>query len=227
VKTTRRAQVMQAAARLFGTTSRASSAPINPATIRRILWVRLDHIGDVTMSLPSLQALREAFPTHTSTPGASGLARRFLLTQPVQSSTYSLRHATHSHNVAVAPDFFAPYSSSSVCATRITTSRLITWRRHCAASGLVNWNTNPLGAQIVFSTKRLAHPTFFPDDTRCSVADKPRHAVEINCALLKPLRVLDCPSFRFPVTEARRERVQNVLQETRHWVKICGSAPLL
>lgn len=29
---------------------------------RRILWIRLDHIGDVTMSLPALHALRQRFP---------------------------------------------------------------------------------------------------------------------------------------------------------------------
>jgi len=40
----------------------AEHAPIPLENIRRILWIRLDHIGDVTMSLPALHALRLKFP---------------------------------------------------------------------------------------------------------------------------------------------------------------------
>ena len=33
-----------------------SGAPLQVQSIQRILWIRLDHIGDVTMSLPALHA---------------------------------------------------------------------------------------------------------------------------------------------------------------------------
>ncbi len=55
---------MQTVARVFGVFFRASkNTEIEPQHIRKIAWIRLDHIGDVVMSLPSLQLLREQFPT--------------------------------------------------------------------------------------------------------------------------------------------------------------------
>lgn len=39
-----------------------SGTPLPLQNIGRILWIRLDHIGDVTMSLPALHALRLQFP---------------------------------------------------------------------------------------------------------------------------------------------------------------------
>ncbi|MFA5160445.1 MAG: hypothetical protein WC484_08095 [Candidatus Omnitrophota bacterium] len=39
--------------------------PLNPAAVRRILVIRLDHIGDVVMSRPVIRALYKKFP-HTA-----------------------------------------------------------------------------------------------------------------------------------------------------------------
>lgn len=36
--------------------------PVNPSAIRKILWIRLDHIGDVLMSAYALASLRQSFP---------------------------------------------------------------------------------------------------------------------------------------------------------------------
>jgi ADP-heptose:LPS heptosyltransferase len=53
--------VARGAGHLFG--DRADSPrEIEPHHIRNILWVRLDHIGDVVMSLPALHALRQRYP---------------------------------------------------------------------------------------------------------------------------------------------------------------------
>ncbi|GAC1431117.1 MAG: lipopolysaccharide heptosyltransferase II [Chloroflexota bacterium] len=37
-------------------------APLNPAKVRRILVIRIDLLGDVVLSMPAVEALREAYP---------------------------------------------------------------------------------------------------------------------------------------------------------------------
>jgi len=54
-----RAVAFGAVARLMG---HPEGGPIDPSAWKRVLWVRLDHVGDVVMSLPMLHSLREAWP---------------------------------------------------------------------------------------------------------------------------------------------------------------------
>src|SRR5512146_1867075 len=51
-----------------------------PDTLRRILAIRLDNIGDVVMTGPALRALRQAYPA----------ARITLLASPAGSQVFSL-----------------------------------------------------------------------------------------------------------------------------------------
>lgn len=55
--------LLRGASRLLRPLVRAGAAAAPPPEPQMILWIRLDHIGDVVMSLPALAALRARFPT--------------------------------------------------------------------------------------------------------------------------------------------------------------------
>jgi hypothetical protein len=119
------------------------------------------------MSLYSLQqALREALSRRHIDALVRPVARRFLLTQPVQSST-------HYDTPRIPTTWpwrrtFRTIQLIQRCATRITTSRLITCD-DIARFLACQLEPNPLARSLFYEAPGTSN-IFFPDDTRCSVA---------------------------------------------------------
>jgi predicted lipopolysaccharide heptosyltransferase III len=203
------------AKRLFGGCADAPQ-DIAPQNIRRILWVRLDHIGDVVMSLPALHALRRRYPdAQIDTLVRPGCAALF------ENNADANRVLTYD-----SPRF--PQKKSSGGAGFFRTLALIQrlrrrqydvaidMRGDDIARLLISLSGVPLrlGPERIFY-ESVGAPNFsFLMTHPVPIADEPQHAVQNNLELL---RVLDVPAnvllVRLETSSAQRECVDEKLQQ--------------
>lgn len=210
---------MQLAARffqVFAPLSRSSSTRIEPHNIKRILWIRLDHIGDVVMSLSSLQLLREGFsdahidvvvrpacaplfddltivnrvlvydsPRFPQRGRGAGLLRTLQFIRKLRCAHYDVAIESRGDDIA----------------------RFLCWSSKAAIR---------IGPDRIFYEEPDAPNFRFLMTHIAPIANKPIHAVQANAQTLQPFfenRVLDSVApFHFPLSDARRERVQKLLK---------------
>ena len=219
--TTKRARIMQMVARVFGVFFRASETPqIDPQRIRKIVWIRLDHIGDVVMSLPSLQLLRENFPH----------AQIDIVIRPACKTLFDDLKLQDRVLVYDSPRF--PQRDSNgrgrgaglfrtlqfIGKLRRENYDMAIEPRGDDIARLLCWMSKTpirIGPNRIFYQAADAPNLRFVMTHVSNIADEPKHAVVANCALLQPLlehRVLEVPPFQFPILESRRERIEKLLQ---------------
>lgn len=202
---------------LAGRFSLPSAAPSPVETWRRVLWVRLDHLGDVTMSLPMLAALRRAVPqaeidcvvrpSVAPLLRASGLRLRIL--------TYdSPRFPEKRHWWGRGDGFYRT----------IALGRRLRARHYDAAFEL---RGDEIGRLLVYGSGaplRIGPDRQFYEQpgapngafllTRAArLPVEPRHAVENNLALLSEVGIgVETEVFRFPVSETSRQTTELKLE---------------
>lgn len=193
-----------------------------PEATKRILFIRLDHIGDVVMSLPALRLLRQTFPD----------AQIDVLVRPDCAALLNGNRDAARVLTYDTPRFPRKTKGrgrgAGLFRTLIFVHRLrrarydvaIDFRGDDIARILARWSGAPfrLGPDRVFYEAR-DHPNFaFLMTCISPLPAAPRHAVEANCALLKPLlrrAAIDeviAPPFRFAVSNEARATVADKLR---------------
>lgn len=207
-----RAALTLAAGRLGATLARRLVRPLRlplapSGTVERILWIRLDHIGDVVLSLPALQALHENFPqAHIDTLTQSASAP-LLADLPF---------------VAEALAYDAPRFARGQKDTRTQLRRVLRGRRYDLAFD-ARGDDAARRITVLSRAPRRAGPVSGPYEspgranlaalmTHAAAPAFPGHAVENNRALLVALGLADSlPAFRWPLSETRRQAVGQTL----------------
>ncbi len=210
---------MQLAARffrVFSPSSRLSSTRIEPHNIKNILWIRLDHIGDVVMSLPSLQLLREGFPD----------AQIDVVVRPACAPLFDDLTIVNRVLVYDSPRFPQRGRGAGLFRTLQFMRKLRRAHYDVAIESrgddiarFLCWSSKAairIGPDRIFYEEPDAPNFRFLMTHIAPIANKPIHAVQANAQTLQPLsqnRVLDSVApFRFPLLDARRERVQKLLK---------------
>lgn len=210
---------MQLAARffqVFSPSSAQSSTRIEPQNIENIVWIRLDHIGDVVMSLPSLQLLRAGFPD----------AHIDVVVRPACVPLFDDLTIVNRVLVYDSPRF--PQRGRG--AGLIRTLQFIRKLRRAHYDVAIESRGDDIARFLCWSSKaaiRIGPDRIFyeADDAPnfrflmthiVEISTEPIHAVQANAQVLQPLsqnRVLDSVApFHFPLSDARRERVQKLLK---------------
>jgi predicted lipopolysaccharide heptosyltransferase III len=193
-----------------------SQQSIEPGNIKRILWVRLDHIGDVVMSLPSLHALRERYPDAQIDalvrPGCVAL---------FQNNADASRVLTYD-----SPRF--PQKKGSRGAGLFRTLALIHRLRSQHYEIAVDARGDDMARLLMFFSgvpRRLGPDRIFYESVGAPnfsflmthivpLPDEPRHAVENNLELLRVLDVsADVSPFRLETCAVQQERVAGKLRQ--------------
>lgn len=204
-----------------------SCAP--PAATKRILWIRLDHIGDVVMTLPSLRLLRQHFPDAEIDvlvrPDCAALLRGN--PDATRVLTYdTLRFPRKTKGRGRGAGFFRTLRFVHHL-RRARYDVAIDFRGDDIARGLARLCGAPfrLGPDRVFYEAPDKANMAFLMTCIAPLPNTPRHAVEANCALLQPLlaknwkangadqkNIDDVPSFRFVVSNEARASVEKKLR---------------
>ena len=209
--------MMQLAARffrVFAPPSPQSSTRIEPQNIKRILWIRLDHIGDVVMSLPLLQLLREQFPD----------AQIDVVVRPACAPLFDDLTLANRVLEYDSPRFPQRGRGAGLFRT-LQFIRKLRRRNYDVAieprgddiARFLCWSSKAnirIGPDRVFYEADGAPNFRFLMTHIAPIADEPIHAVQANAEVLQPLfgnRVLDSVApFRFPVPDARHEHIQKL-----------------
>ena len=209
---------MQLAARLFrffSPSSPQSSTRIEAENIQRIVWIRLDHIGDVVMSLPSLQSLRDQFPD----------AQIDVLVRPACAPLFADLRFQNRVLEYDSPRFPSRGRGAGLFRTLQLIRKLRRQKYDVAIeprgddiARFLCWSSRApvrIGPNRVFYEASDAPNFRFLMTHVVPISDEPIHAVKANTDILQPLfpnRVLDVPQFRFPIPEQRTSRVQAILK---------------
>lgn len=204
--------------RVFSSSSPPSSTRIEPHNIKRIAWIRLDHIGDVVMSLPSLQLLREQFPdVQIDVVVRPACAPLFAdLTVCNQVFTYdSPRFPTRGRGAGIFR------TGQLIRKLRRQNYDVAIEPRGDDIARFLAWSSRVpirIGPNRVFYEAEDAPNFRFLMTHVAPISDTPVHAVVANVRVLQPLlpnRVLEVPAFHFPVSAQRVTRVQTVLRQQK------------
>ena len=186
-----------------------------PQNLQRILWIRLDHIGDGVMSLPSLAALRARFPESqidalVRAPFASLLGESQLIDNIIlgDSPRFPNKPGTVGRFGAfislrkLAKQFRSKYDLA-IDARGDDVARLFSY-----------WSKTPhrLGPDRIFYEPPNAANFSFLMTHLTQLSNMPRHAVINNLANLQPLGVNETP-FHWPISTAHDEEVQRLLKQ--------------
>ena len=214
---------MQLAARLFrvfSPSSQQSSTRIAAQNIRKILWIRLDHIGDVAMSLTSLQLLHEQFPA----------AQIDVLVRPACAPLFADLRLQNRVLEYDSPRFPSRDSRGrGRGAGMFRTLQLVRKLRRSHYDVAIEPRGDDIARFLAWSSAapfRIGPNRVFYEEPDApnfrflmthvvAIPDEPRHAVRANINVLQPLfdnRVLDFPNFGFPISAERNSRVQRLLQ---------------
>lgn len=192
-----------------------TSAQIDTENIRRILWVRLDHIGDVVMSLPSFHALRQRYPD----------AHIDVLVRPACAALFNNGDASRVLTYD-SPRF--PQKRGSRGAGLFRTLTLIHRLRSQQYDIAIDARGDDIARLLLFFSRvplRLGPDRIFYESVGApnfsflmthtvAIPNEPRHAVENNLELLRVLDVPEkVPRFRFEVSAVQQERVAGKLQQ--------------
>lgn len=213
-------QLISAAFRLFARigrkyfSQRKPEKPL-PQSPRRILWIRLDHIGDGVMSMPALAALRAKFPN----------AEIDALILP--SFAPLLRELSLADRIIVGNSFRFPNRPGAIGRLRAlyetyTLARRMRGRYDLAidvrgddvARLIAYWSGTPnrLGPdRIFYEPDHLSNLSFLMTHLT-SVPQTPQHAVINNLENLKPLGVKEVP-FSWPITKEQKQTVEDLLKQ--------------
>jgi ADP-heptose:LPS heptosyltransferase len=212
----RAAAVLGTAARitkcLLRSPAHPSTQPIPTEEIHRILWIRLDHIGDVVMSLPALAALRACFPA----------ARIDVLVRPGVAPLLSGMTEANRILTYDTPRFPERGRGEGLFRTVNLIHRLRRNRYDLA----IEMRGDDVARFIAFGSgarRRLGPDRIFYEAPgsanfsflmthRSTLPEEPHHAVENNLDLLKILGCDAAPDFRFPVAPKQRESVRRKLK---------------
>lgn len=176
----------------------ALEAPPDPASLRRVLIVRVDRVGDIVLSTPSLRALCRALP-------------RARIDYLVQEKYAPLLRSYEGWNEVVTwKDIDDPVERRRLAATlrargydaAVIGSTAPAGYRVARAAGIpvrVGWKAKGFGHTLSAGL----------DDDRARAV---RHQVENNLRLLEPLGIReDAPAFPFRATEAGRRQLEAFL----------------
>jgi ADP-heptose:LPS heptosyltransferase len=191
----------------------SSQKPL-PQNPQRILWIRLDHIGDGVMSLPSLAALRARFPESQ----IDALVRAQFA--PLLEETKLVNNIIlgDSPRFPNKPGMTGRFSA--VISLRKLTKQLrgkydlaIDARGDDVARVFSYWSKTPnrLGPNRIFYEPQNAANHSFLMTHLTHLSNTPRHAVINNLANLQPLGVTEVP-FHWPISAAHNHEVQRLLK---------------
>lgn len=184
---------------------------IDPGTVRRVLWMRLDHIGDVVMSLPALQALKVYLPE----------ASVDVVVRPSMAPLLRLVHSGRLYAYDT-PRFPERGLGAGLFRTNAMVRRL-RHRQYDVALDLRGDDVVRMLARASGARRRIGPDRVLyekpgtPNLSRLMthvvpLPETPRHAVLNAMALLQPLGCgAPPPEFRLPVTEAARWQVRRKL----------------
>ena len=198
-----------------------SGAPWPLQNIKRILWIRLDHIGDVTMSLPALHALRSKFPD----------ARIDVLVRPAVAPLFDELpriDCVFTYDTIRFPERRNKWGRGAGLFRTIALIHRLRRRNYDIAIEMRGDDIGRLlalcsGAPMRVGPDRVfyeqpgvvnlsflqTHTVPLPD-----VLSTPAHTVETDLALIQTLGLAgESPNFRFPVRPYRRVAVARKLQE--------------
>ena len=182
--------------------------------IRRILWIRLDHIGDLALSLPALHALRENFPD----------ARIDALTLP--SSAPLLADVPGVSEVLTydAPAFARDKKTAAGAGETQSLMRRLRARRYDLAVDTRGDDTSRLLAYFGGARRRAGPERAFYESPGkpnyafllthpVPMADAPAQAADANLFLLRSLglTVPEAPPYRLSPSPARAAAVRESL----------------
>ena len=188
--------------------------PQNP---RRILWIRLDHIGDGVMNMPALAALRARFPDSQ----IDALVRA-----PFAPLLENLRLVDHIM-LSDSPRFPNKPGLTGRVGAFISLRKLakqmrgqydlaIDARGDDVARLFSYWSKTPhrLGPDRIFYEPPHAANFSFLMTHLTYLSNTPRHAVINNLANLQPLDVAETP-FHWPVSADQNNEVQRLLKRLK------------
>ena len=183
-------------------------------TVQRILFIRLDHIGDVVMTLPALQALRTRYPR----------ARIDVLVRPGVAPLLRGYPGIDNLHVYDTPRFPENGRGAGLFRTLSLIRRLRRVRYDLA----IELRGDDIGRILAYCSGaplRLGPDRVFYEanaEANCSfllshpqsIADEPRHAVLNNLTTLVPLGVEEPnPKLWLPVAEAEQTAVARKLED--------------
>ncbi|MEO6906843.1 MAG: glycosyltransferase family 9 protein [Abditibacteriaceae bacterium] len=198
----------------FSSSQNKSALPENP---QRILWIRLDHIGDGVMSMTSLAALRAKFP-HAQIDA--------LVRAPFAPLLEDLQLVDHiilgdsprfPNKSGVAGRLKALYSIHKIARKmRGNYDLAIDARGDDVARLVAFWGKMPhrLGPDCIFYEPLNAANFSFLMTHLTYLSNTPRHAVINNLANLQPLNVRETP-FDWPISVGQKSTVQRLLDQLK------------
>jgi ADP-heptose:LPS heptosyltransferase len=185
--------------------------PQNP---QRILWIRLDHIGDGVMSLPSLAALRARFPESQ----IDALVRAQFA--PLLEETKLIDNIILGDSPRFPNKPEMAGRLSAVISLHKLTKQLrgkydlaIDARGDDVARLVAYWSRTPhrVGPDRIFYEPPNAANFSFLMTYLTHLSNTPSHAVINNLANLQPLGVTEVP-FHWPISAAHDDEVQHLLK---------------
>jgi ADP-heptose:LPS heptosyltransferase len=194
----------------------SSQKPL-PQNPQRILWIRLDHIGDGVMSIPSLAALRARFPESQ----IDALVRAQFA--PLLEETKLVDNIILGDSPRFPNKPGIPGRLSAVISLRKLTKQLrgkydlaIDARGDDVARLFSYWSKTPnrLGPDRIFYESPNAANHSFLMTHLTHLSNTPRHAVINNLANLQPLGVNEAP-FHWPISAAHNDEVQRLLKSLK------------
>lgn len=188
--------------------------PQNP---QRILWIRLDHIGDGVMSIPSLAALRARFPDAQ----IDALVRaQFapLLEESQLIDNILLGDSPRFPNKPGMAGRFSAFISLRKLAKQLRGKYDLTIdaRGDDVARLFSYWSKTPnrLGPDRIFYEPPNATNFSFLMTYLTQLSNTPRHAVINNLANLQPLGVSEVP-FHWPISQEQSTSAQHLLNRLK------------
>lgn len=188
-----------------------------------MVWIRLDHIGDLVMSLPGLQLLRDQFPN----------AKIDVVVRPacaplLEDLGFIDRVSTYDSPRFPQRDSQGRGRGAGIFRT-LQFIRKLRHRKYDVAieprgddiARFLAWGSRAacrIGPDRIFYEEADAPNFRFLMTHVVDNSDAPMHAVFANIRVLQPLfedRVLEVPNFHFPVDDSQRQRVQDILQSRR------------
>lgn len=194
----------------FSASQKTTALLENP---RRILWIRLDHIGDGVMSIPSLAALRARFPKAQ----IDALVRaQFapLLEEMQLVDNIILGDSPRFPNKLGADGRVSALTSLRKLAKQMRGNYdlAIDVRGDDVARLVAYWSRTPhrLGPDRIFYEPPNAANLSFLMTHLTKLSHTPRHAIINNLANLQPLGVSEVP-FHWPISPKHDEETRRLL----------------
>jgi ADP-heptose:LPS heptosyltransferase len=198
----------------FSSSPNSGALPENP---RRILWIRLDHIGDGVMNVPALAALRAKFPQAQ----IDALVRAPFA--PLLDGLHLVDHIMLGDSPRFPNKPGATGRLSALISLRQQAKKLrgkydlaIDARGDDVARLVAFWSKVPyrLGPDRIFYEPQNAANLSFLMTHLTPLPDEPRHAVINNLENLKPLHV-EKVLFQWPVSPEQNAAAQRLLDHLK------------